>query len=558
METEDVVPSRIKKARHLVKSLVDQLKGDRVGLVAFAASSYVACPLTTDTDYVLDTLQILGPKMIASQGTDIGIGLDTARKALERGAEEMGDQGAEGNGTGQAAPPQPSHVVILISDGEDHEDGAISAAKAVGESGAKLYVLGVGTEKGGPVPVRDDVGNLITYKKDRKGETVVSTFRPDELMKVAQAAGGRYWNVTSGEDEVREMLQDMGALNRTEYAERRYLVYEDRFQFPLALAVLLAFVELSMPVRRIRRHERDAAARSEGPGAARPAGALLWPVVAAGAALLGAPWGARDARAASLLDGQPPVEAYLDNEKGLKAFKDGKIEEAEKQFGTAQALDPGLPELQYNQGVIQMQKGDTDSAARDFEDAARSAMERHIPHLEAESLYNLGGALAKKGDVPGAVRSYLGAIGSAQRSKDPALEDDARRNLQLLIHERQKQKQQQQQDEKNKQDQQKKDGKQDQKQDQGGGQDQDKKEAKKPNDKQDQGKSGDQSEQAKNQPKQYEDPSQSRARQFNSPKLSKDDAERVMAELSNREKELQARIKKQNGIPQQQINEKDW
>jgi tetratricopeptide (TPR) repeat protein len=539
METEDVIPSRLKKSRHLIKSVVDQLKGDRVGIVAFAASSYLACPLTTDTDYVLEMLQILGPKMISSQGTDIGLGLETARKALDRGAEEMTGAGTGDNAAAAANMPQPSHVVLLISDGEDHEEGAIEAAKALKENGTKFYVMGVGTEKGGPVPLRDDVGNLLGYKKDRKGDPVVSTFHPDELMKIAQAGGGRYWNATTNESEVGDMLQDMGALNRTDYAERRYLVYEDRFQFPLAIALILIFLEISLPVRKIRKSSRDLTGNE-----AESGGALSKPALGILVFLLFGLGGGSEARAVSLLKDQPLLDAYLENEKGLKAFKDGKTDEAGKEFGTAQALDPNLPELQFNQGVIQMQKGDVESAVRDFGDAAKGAQERGDARLQGSSLYNLGGALSKKGDIQGAVRSYLGAIGAAEQSKDASLEADARRNIQLLIQERQKQKQQQQD--------QKKQGKQSDKQDDKKDS-QDNKDQQSQNQNQQQNKNGQQDKK-----KQYEDPSQIRQRQFKSPKLSKDDAERVMSELSNREKDLQARLKKQNGTPQQQTNAKDW
>jgi Ca-activated chloride channel family protein len=516
MEVEDVVPSRLKKARHLVKSIVDQLRGDRVGVIAFAASSYVACPLTTDTDYVLETLQIIGPKSISSQGTDVGIGLDTARKALDRGAEEVSGTVSAGSAAdAAAASPQASRVIILISDGEDHEEGALISAQALREAGIKLYVFGLGTEKGGLVPIRDDAGNLVGHKRSRKGEAVVSQFHPDALMKVAQQAGGRYWNATPGEEEITDLLKDVGALDRTEQAERKYLVFEERFQFPLALAVLLILIEVSMPVRRIRKAVS---------------------ILAMGMALFGS-----EARADSFLGRQPPVGAYIDNEKGLKAYKDGKLEEAEKKFGNAQAAVPNLPEMQYNQGLIQMQKGEAENAARDFTDSAQGAARLGDAKLESESLYNLGGALAQKKDLKGAVHSYLGAIASAQRAQDPALEADARRNLQLLIAERQKQKQQEQQEKKDQQNKEGKEGKQDPSGEQKDGD-------QKKNDKG----------QDKNQPKNYEEPSQSRKRQFKSVKLSKDDAERVMAELSNREKELQGKLKKQNSQGQPQQNEKDW
>ncbi|MGK5084459.1 VWA domain-containing protein [Bdellovibrionota bacterium FG-1] len=515
MEAEDVVPSRTKKARHLIKTLADRVRGDRLGMVAFAASSYVACPLTTDVDYFVEMLQIMSSKMVTHQGTDVGIGLDTARRALERGAEEV-SKGPAGQASEGGSRPA-SHVVVLVSDGEDQEEGALAAAQLLKGSGIKLYVLGVGTEKGGPIPIRDEGGNLVGYKKDRRGQPIVTSFHPDALMGVAQAAGGRYWNITADESELEEMLRDMGALNRSEYAERRYVVYEERFQWPLAIAVILLILELSLPVRRMRRL------------AAVFLGALL---------AVSSP----NSFAFSLTDHSSSLNAYLNNEKGLKDFKEGKLGEAQKNFGTAQATDPELPELQFNQGVVQMGQGAVDGAIQAFDDAAKKAKERGNAGIEAQALFNLGGVLAKKGDIPGAVRSYLGSIDSARRSKDSDLETDIRKNLELLIQKRQQQKKEEQQkQDKEKQDEKKQDQ---QKQDKDKDKDKDKK------DKQDEGK--------QDKDKKFADPSKSGKRQFKSKTLSPEDAERVMAELSNRERELQAKVKKQNGKPEAQENAKDW
>jgi Ca-activated chloride channel homolog len=508
MEVEDVVPSRLKKARHLVKSLLDRIRGDRVGVVAFAGSSYMACPLTTDLGYVAEMVDILGPRMVANQGTDLGIALETARRALERGAEETGPPPSG------EAPAAPSRVVLLISDGEDQEGGGLAAAKKLREAGIRLYAVGVGSQKGGPIPVRDESGNLVGYKKDRSGQPVVSAFRPDDLMKAAEAGGGKFWNASQGEEELDEFLREIGALNRTELAERRYVVHEERFQIPLALAVALLFWEISVPVRRIRGGAKE---RRKVPGISGAPGKAV--SAALGAVLAGA---LAPAAAAA-----PPLDAYLENEKGLKAYGEGKVDEARQHFGSAQALDPSSPELEYNQGVVQLEQGDPESAAQSFSRAMRD------PRLAGKSLYNLGNALAKKGDVKGAIQSYLGSIGAAQRLKDADLESDARKNLELLIQQQQQQKQQSQND----QDQ--KDPKQDQQKDQG--QDDPKK----------------QDNQAQNQPKRFRDDSKERrGKRFKSEKLKPEDAERVMAELQEKERELQAKLKKQNGNPQP--NAKDW
>ena len=396
-------------------------------------------------------------------------------------------------------------MVILLSDGEDQEQGAVEMARKLKESGTRLYAVGVGTQKGGPIPIRDDAGNRIGFKHDRKNQVVVSTFQPDALIALAAAGGGRYWNASTEETELDDLLRDLGGLNRTDYSERRFLVYEERFQWPLALAILFLLLELSLPARRLRRAR----------GAAPAVAALLLLV-------LGPP--SAEAR-------QPQVGAYLENEKGLKEFGEGNLEEARKHVGSAQALDPSLPELDYNRGVIQLQEGDMDGAIEAFGKAAGE------PALAGRSQYNRGIAFGKKNDFSKAVRSYMEAIDTARRDHDETLEADARKNIELLMREREQQKKES--------DQQKKDGQSD------------------PNQKQ---KEGDQEKEKKDQnggnpkpdkPKQFadDDPKQQR-KNFKSQKLNRDDAERVMSQLNNKDRELQTRMNRQNGTPQNVQN--DW
>jgi Ca-activated chloride channel family protein len=212
METEDVVPSRLKKAKHMIKTMLDRLGGDRVGVVAFAESSSLSCPLTTDLDYAWETVEMLDPRMVQSQGTDVGIGLETALRSLERGAE--GSQNLPHPGESNTPTTQ---VVLLISDGEDHEGQAISVAKKFKAQGIRLYVLGVGTEKGGPIPQKDENGNSQGFKRDRSGQVVLSTFHSEFLSQVAEAAGGKYWTTTENESEISELLQDLGMLDRQSF-----------------------------------------------------------------------------------------------------------------------------------------------------------------------------------------------------------------------------------------------------------------------------------------------------------------------------------------------------
>ncbi len=524
MLVEDVVPSRIKKAKHLIRNLVEALKGDRVGAVAFAASAFVACPLTTDFQYFLETLEILGPSVVTNQGTDIGIALETALQSLERGAEEGGDGSAN-------RPDLASKAVVLISDGEDQEQGALDAARMLKSKGIRFYTLGVGTEKGGPIPVRDESGVLHGHKR-HGNETVVSSFDPKALMQVASVAGGKYWSVTPSESELEELLGDLGKLNRSENAERRIVTYQERYQWPLAVAVFLFFLEFSMPARKILRENSAAELKSS-----RPDVLASWFFASLGLASL---LGVRPAHAV-------PMDVYLENQEGLKLYQEGKLEEAKLKFGEAQALNPGLAAPQFNQGVTQLQQGDTEAAIRNFSGSAAAANQVRDSALSARSFYNLGAAFEKNADIDHAIGSYLGAITSAKAAGDAQVETDARKKIEILVREQQKKDQEKQDQKQN----------QDQKNEQGQSQ-QDKQDKKDQAEKKDEQKSADSGEQKQqDQQKQYQDPTRTRQREFKSKHLSKEDAERVMADLGNRERELQAKLKRQQGR-RSESGGKDW
>ena len=523
MDAEDVIPSRLQKAKHEIRTLADRVSGDRMGLVAFAASAFLACPLTTDLDYMLETAQVLTPKSVSSQGTDIGVALDTARRALDRGAEEADPPDATAPGDANpASGNQPTRVVLLISDGEDQEDGALDAARKLNEAGIRLFVVGVGTQKGAPIPLRDDAGVKIGFKHDRRGEVVVSHFQPDALVALAGAGGGRYWNATNDEGEVDDLVHELGGMSRGEYAERRYLVYEERFQWPLALAVLLLFIELSMPVRRVRREalKREAPISGGVPVSAAVALALL---------LLGS----SEAQAK-----QPAVNAYLENQKGVKAYTDGNMDEAKRDFGEAQAIDPSLPELDFNHGVIQLQEGDMDGAIEAFGRALQD------PKLAGRAEYNRAIALGKKGDYRGAIRAYLGAINQAKNDRDESLEADSRKNIELLMQQRQEQKSQGGK------------GKQDQNQKQSQNQNQQQQQQSDQNQQQQDQQQPQNQAQQQNQPKHYQDAA-SREKQFKSQKLSREDADRVMSALTSRDRELQNHFNRQVNNSEQGIAN-DW
>lgn len=493
MEVEDVVPSRLKKAKHVVRSLMKDLKGDRVGMVAFAASSFLASPLTNDFNYLNELLEILGPQSIQNQGTDLGVALETAANALKRGAEELQKEDEKG-----------SRAVILISDGEDLEATALEGVEKIKEVGARLYVLGVGTEEGKPVPIRDQNGDIRGYKRDRSNEVVISRFSQKALEALADKAGGKYWTVTPGESEVNEILEDLGALERTEYAERKFVIRTERYQIPLALAVIFLLAELFWLARK-RRVEGVA-------------------LVVAGF-LFFAPYSQAE-----------ELGTVLDNQKGVEAYQNGQLSEARKYFGSAQAKEPSSSTLRFNQGVIQLKEGNLEGAIEGFGEAASQG----DPKISGKSYYNLGTAYAQKGDSEEAIRAYSKAIESARKQGDAQLETDSRDRIRVLSQQQQKQKQQQKQD----QDQSKQNPK-DQKSDQND------KNQKPKDENKNKPKPGESEEKGKNQP-----PPKYSQRKFKSEKLSPEDANRVMAEISNRERQLQGKLKKKQG--EKTSGGKDW
>lgn len=500
MLAEDVIPNRLKKAQHFIRRLLERTSGDRVGLVAFAGNSILLSPLTTDLGYVEETSDTLSTDSVTLQGTDLGAGLETALKALERGAEDT---------SGKESQMPISRSIVLISDGEDNEDQISKFAQQVNKENLKLYVFGVGSEKGGPIPVRNPEGQTIGFKRDRAGKTVLTQFNSKSLEKLAADSGGQFWRITPSETELDELTSNLGSLARGEFAEKKMVIRQERFQWPLAIAILLFFLELGLPSRRT---------------VSTVALVFLFLVPSARA---------------------DDLKAYRENEKAIEAFKADKVAEAKELFGNAQVENPNSPELRFNQGVILMKEEKWDDAVKSFDAAVELAKNAQNPGLAATALYNQGIAKTSKKDLEGAADSYLAALEQNAFNSDPKLEANIRKNLELLFQAKQSQSQSGKSDEKS-----------DPKDDKGDPSDSKNKSGKNESDGQDE---------KENEPKEGEGekkkpPQKFREengkREFKSEKLSPEDANRVMSELSRREKDLQDKLKRMKGRPQPL--ERDW
>lgn len=496
MDTEDVPPNRLKKAQHLIRGLLDRLGGERVGLVAFAGNAQVISPLTTDMDYIRLALGHVDSRSIPVQGTDLGSALTVAHRALAEGSEE-------GSGDPDASASQSSRTLVLLSDGEDHEDAALKSARALAEDGVRVLVVGLGTPEGGPIPVRDEQGQVRGQKRDRRGELVVSRFRPDALQALAKEAQGKYWQATLSESELEGILSEINSANRRDLNERKIIVRQERFLYPLALALLFYFLHLALPIR--------------GKPRGFSLGVTLGLLLALG---VGSPF-----KSAHASEPRPRTRAYFHNERGIRAAEKGDWARARRELGSAQALEPDSSVARYNQGTLQLQQGEPEKGATALEKAARSSEANQNSRLAAHAWFNSGVAHAVQGKKNPAVAAYAQAIRQAQQAGDRALEEDARNNLlQLLLVS------------------------------QGEGEGKDSKD-KDPSQKEPGGKgqSGD-SEPDKKDSK-LEDPSQSR-RKYKPTKLSAEDAQKVLEELARKEQELQGKVQRKNlGKPDL---DKDW
>ena len=227
MLARDVQPSRLQKAKHEVETFIDRLRGDRIGIIAFSGVAFVQCPLTLDYGAAKLFLDILDPSLIPVPGTAIG-------KAVQKAIETFDQR------------ERKHKVLVLITDGEDHEGDVMKVVGEAEKEGIVIYCVGIGTPKGEPIPVAE-AGTA--FKKDRSGEVVLTRLDEVTLEKIALQTGGKYFRASSGEDELAKIYDEIAKMEKKELGSLQFSQFEDRFQYFVALALLLLLIEFLLPER---------------------------------------------------------------------------------------------------------------------------------------------------------------------------------------------------------------------------------------------------------------------------------------------------------------------
>ena len=236
MLAQDIRPDRLSRAKQAISRLIDRLEGDRIGIVIFAGKAYVQLPITSDYSAAKMFLATISPDIVPVQGTAIGEAITLAAKSFHN--------------------EEHSRAVIVITDGENHEGDAIEAAQEAAKEGISIYTIGMGLAEGAPIPVYNSNGQLIGYKKDKSGSTVISRLNETMLQQIAAAGNGKFVMANNRRDGLERMLEEINKLEKTEFETRMFSDYEDRFQYFIALAIFFFLLEFIFFERKSKLAER--------------------------------------------------------------------------------------------------------------------------------------------------------------------------------------------------------------------------------------------------------------------------------------------------------------
>ena len=241
MLAQDMKPNRMARTKQVVQNLISQLGGDRVSLVVFAGNAFIEMPLTNDYGATKMFLDQISTDLINEQGTAIG-------DAIEKGMATLGF-GAEGDDEPQWEPNK-SRAIVVISDGENHEDDAKEAAENAAEQGIMVCTIGIGTTTGGQIPLTDGRGQVKDWLKDSEGNVVTTHLNEEMLHDIAKAGNGIYVNAGNGNAAVEEIVKQLHTLESQKFGAAQFVSFKSQYQYPLAAGLLFLIIEVFILERR--------------------------------------------------------------------------------------------------------------------------------------------------------------------------------------------------------------------------------------------------------------------------------------------------------------------
>lgn len=233
MLAEDIAPNRLEKSKQVVSQIINNLGSDRIGIIAYAGSAFPVLPITTDYNVAKMFLQSMNPGMVSSQGSNLDEAIKLSGKYFE-------------------GSPNTSKLMILISDGEDHSEGAENAAEEARKMGMKIITIGVGTTAGGPIPNKRN-GVIESFHRDKStGEVVVTKLRPEALEAIAKAAKGGYINGNNTKEVVNFIKKSLNNIQKTEFEATEMANFQSQFQWFLGIGFFVLLLDVFLLERKTK------------------------------------------------------------------------------------------------------------------------------------------------------------------------------------------------------------------------------------------------------------------------------------------------------------------
>ena len=225
MMAQDIKPNRLERAKQAISRLIDKLEGDRIGLVVFAGEAYVQLPITTDYSAAKLFLSTVNTSIIPTQGTKIGNAIDLCVKSFDQ----------ENN---------QNKAIIIITDGENHDEEAISSAKIAQEQNIYIHTLGMGLTKGGPIPIYNKYGSTSEFRKDREGNIIITKLNEKILKEIAQTGMGTYIRANNSKSGLSVLFDEINKMEKKEIGTMIFTNYKDRFQIFIGISLVLLILNL--------------------------------------------------------------------------------------------------------------------------------------------------------------------------------------------------------------------------------------------------------------------------------------------------------------------------